>query len=72
MLNDFCFLQGKAPVPGKQGAGASDAVTQNLKAQIVNLKRENNEANARIKQLEMEVKKGGHAGTTGSEEVFSC
>ena len=40
------------------GAGASDSTLQNWKAQVVNLKRENTEANAKIKQLETELKKG--------------
>ncbi|XP_071166574.1 uncharacterized protein [Mytilus edulis] len=40
-------------------AVGSDTASQNMKAQVVNLKRENNEANTRIKHLELELKKGG-------------
>lgn len=57
--------KGVAAVPG---LGPSDATTQNLKTQIVNLKKENTEANAKLKQLEAELKKGGRPGTAAASE----
>ena len=50
------IIQGKGVAVAAVG---SDTASQNMKAQVVNLKRENNEANTRIKHLELELKKGG-------------
>jgi hypothetical protein len=53
------------------GAGASDSTLQNWKAQVVNLKRENTEANAKIKQLETELKKGRPGTGAATDDVSS-
>lgn len=49
------------------GTDAGDKV---LKEQLASLKRENNELNTKVKQLDAELKKGARQATTmGNEEV---
>lgn len=55
-----------------QGKSTSDAGDKVLKEQLVNLKRENNELNTKIKQMDAEIKRGAKQATTiGNEEVRS-
>ncbi|XP_062575778.1 myosin-11-like isoform X1 [Saccostrea cucullata] len=50
---------------GKAGSDAGDKV---LKEQLANLKRENNELNTKIKQLDAEIKRGARQATTMGNE----
>jgi hypothetical protein len=68
MSNYYPLFEGVAVAAG---AGASDSTLQNWKAQVVNLKRENTEANAKIKQLETELKKGRPGTGAATDDVSS-
>lgn len=58
------------PLFNDQGKAGSEAGDRALKEQLANMKRENNELNTRIKQLDAEIKRGAKQATTmGNEDV---
>ncbi|XP_033749240.1 myosin-9-like [Pecten maximus] len=52
-----------AVIAGGKG-GASDAAVKAMREQMTKIKQENNELNTRIKQLEIDMKRGGRPGTS--------
>ncbi|XP_069137700.1 uncharacterized protein [Argopecten irradians] len=54
-----------AVVAGGKG-GTSDAAVKTMREQMTKIKQENNELNTRLKQLEMDMKRGGRPGTAAA------